>query len=127
MKTRRREAIARLSTLLAGLLLVACASDSAMSADDVYSIEVELSAAKPAPTKAPNPVNAVPIPSLVERGQSVTVHSRAQGLLGRNIYPVHADRSGNVWLGAWPTGLSRITNGRVGLPPLMLSAKNETT
>jgi signal transduction histidine kinase/ligand-binding sensor domain-containing protein len=47
------------------------------------------------------------------RRPRVTVHSRAQGLLGRNIYPVHADRSGNVWLGAWPTGLSRITNGRV--------------
>jgi ligand-binding sensor domain-containing protein len=47
------------------------------------------------------------------RRPRVTVYSRAQGLLGRNIYPVHADRSGSVWLGAWPTGLSRVTNGRV--------------
>jgi signal transduction histidine kinase/ligand-binding sensor domain-containing protein len=47
------------------------------------------------------------------RRPRVTVHSRAQGLLGRNVYAVHMDRSGGVWLGTWPTGLSRITNGRV--------------
>ena len=46
------------------------------------------------------------------RHPRVTVYSRAQGLIGRNIYPVHADRAGNVWLGVWPTGVSRITNGR---------------
>jgi signal transduction histidine kinase/ligand-binding sensor domain-containing protein len=47
------------------------------------------------------------------RRPRVTVYSRAQGLLGRNVYPVHADRSGSVWLGTWPTGVSRITNGHV--------------
>ena len=47
------------------------------------------------------------------RQPRVTVYSRAQGLLGQNVYPVLADRSGSVWMGVWPTGVSRITNGRV--------------
>jgi signal transduction histidine kinase/sugar lactone lactonase YvrE len=47
------------------------------------------------------------------RQSRVTVYSRAQGLIGRNIYPVHADREGSMWLGVWPSGVSRVTNGRV--------------
>jgi signal transduction histidine kinase/ligand-binding sensor domain-containing protein len=47
------------------------------------------------------------------RQPRVTVYSRAQGLLGQNVYPVLVDRSGSVWMGVWPTGVSRITNGRV--------------
>jgi signal transduction histidine kinase/ligand-binding sensor domain-containing protein len=47
------------------------------------------------------------------RQARVTVYSRAQGLIGRNIYPVYADPSGSLWVGAWPSGVSRITNGRM--------------
>jgi signal transduction histidine kinase/ligand-binding sensor domain-containing protein len=47
------------------------------------------------------------------RQPRVTVYSRAQGLLGQNIYPVLMDRSGSIWMCVWPTGVSRITNGRV--------------
>lgn len=47
------------------------------------------------------------------RQPRVTVYSQAQGLLGRNIYPVLLDRAGSVWMGVWPAGVSRITNGRV--------------
>jgi signal transduction histidine kinase/ligand-binding sensor domain-containing protein len=47
------------------------------------------------------------------RQPRVTVYSRAQGLLGQNVYPVLMDRSGSIWMGVWPTGVSRITNGRV--------------
>lgn len=47
------------------------------------------------------------------RQSRVNVFSRAQGLLGQNIYPVLVDRSASVWMGVWPTGVSRVTNGRV--------------
>lgn len=47
------------------------------------------------------------------RQPRVSVYSRAQGLLGQNVYPVLVDRSGSVWMGVWPAGVTRITNGRV--------------
>jgi signal transduction histidine kinase/ligand-binding sensor domain-containing protein len=47
------------------------------------------------------------------RQPRVSVLSQAQGLLGRNIYPILLDRSGSLWMGVWPTGVSRVTNGQV--------------
>jgi signal transduction histidine kinase/ligand-binding sensor domain-containing protein len=44
--------------------------------------------------------------------QHVTVYSEAQGLVGRNVYPVLQDRAGAMWIGAWSGGLSRYQNGR---------------
>lgn len=48
------------------------------------------------------------------RKQLVTVYSQAQGMVGRNVYPVLQDRSGAVWIGAWlPGGLSRLLDGKL--------------
>jgi signal transduction histidine kinase/ligand-binding sensor domain-containing protein len=47
------------------------------------------------------------------RHPRVTVYSRAQGLVGQNIYPVLADRAGSMWLGVWPSGVSRVKDGKV--------------
>jgi signal transduction histidine kinase/DNA-binding response OmpR family regulator/streptogramin lyase len=44
----------------------------------------------------------------------VRTFSVAEGLAARNVYPVRADSAGNVWVGTWGGGLSRIdTAGRV--------------
>lgn len=45
--------------------------------------------------------------------QSVMVYSKAQGLVGGNIYPVFKSSNGSIWVGTWPAGLSQIRDGRV--------------
>lgn len=47
------------------------------------------------------------------RKQIVTAFSREQGLISRNVYPVHEDRSGAIWVGAWDGGLSQIRAGKI--------------
>lgn len=61
--------------------------------------------------------------------QSVSVYSKAQGLIDRNIYPIYQDRSGAIWLGAWQSGLSCFREGKFrnytmaqGLPGRLVSA-----
>ncbi len=61
--------------------------------------------------------------------QSIDVYSKAQGLIGSNIYPILQDRAGAIWVGAWPSGLSRFSGGRFenfttaqGLPGQLVSA-----
>lgn len=46
------------------------------------------------------------------RKQLVTVYSRPQGLVGRNVYPIVQDQAGAIWIGAWSGGLSRFQDGR---------------
>ena len=60
------------------------------------------------------------------REQSIKVYSVAHGLAGDNIYPVLKSRSGEMWIGSWPAGLSRVRAGQVttltprdGLPGLV--------
>lgn len=45
------------------------------------------------------------------------VLSREQGLLDRNVYPVHQDREGSVWLGDWRGTLTRIDGGTITAYP----------
>ncbi len=61
--------------------------------------------------------------------QHITVLSSDQGLVSNNTYPILRSRSGDMWAGSWPGGLSQIHNGRVirtfgrddGLPDLVTS------
>jgi signal transduction histidine kinase/ligand-binding sensor domain-containing protein len=66
------------------------------------------------------------------RKQVVTTYSEAQGLVGRNIYPIIQGRDGAIWMGAWSGGLSRFQDGRFtnyttrdGLAPAGLTALHE--
>ncbi len=45
--------------------------------------------------------------------QYITVLSSDEGLASNNVYPVFRSRSGDMWAGSWPGGLSQIRNGRV--------------
>ncbi len=61
--------------------------------------------------------------------QHITVLSAAQGLVSNNTYPILRSRSGDMWAGSWPGGLSQIRDGKVirtfgrddGLPDLVTS------
>jgi signal transduction histidine kinase/ligand-binding sensor domain-containing protein len=46
------------------------------------------------------------------RKQFITVISKQQGLIDRDVYPVFQDRRGAVWIGAWNGGVSRLEGGR---------------
>jgi ligand-binding sensor domain-containing protein len=41
------------------------------------------------------------------RQQSITVYSKQDGLVGRNIYPVYEDSAGAIWIGTFGSGLGR--------------------
>jgi ligand-binding sensor domain-containing protein len=41
------------------------------------------------------------------RQQSITVYSKQDGLVGRNIYPVYEDSAGVIWIGTFGSGLGR--------------------
>jgi len=60
--------------------------------------------------------------------ETVTVYSKAQGLIDQDIYPIYQDKSGAIWIGAWHRGLSSFRNGRFsnysvadGLPAFLVS------
>ena len=41
------------------------------------------------------------------RQQSITVYSKQDGLVGRNVYPVYEDSAGAIWIGTFGSGLGR--------------------
>ncbi len=43
----------------------------------------------------------------------VEVLAEAQGLVHRNVYPIHQDRSGDVWVGALTGNVYRVSHGEV--------------
>jgi signal transduction histidine kinase/streptogramin lyase len=45
--------------------------------------------------------------------QQITVLSEEQGLASNNTNPVFRSKSGEIWAGSWPGGLSEIRNGKV--------------
>ena len=45
--------------------------------------------------------------------QSIETLSSAQGLASDGVYPVMKSSTGDMWLGSWPAGLSRVHNGQV--------------
>ena len=44
--------------------------------------------------------------------QVITTYSKASGLVDHNVYLIHEDASGAVWIGAWYGGLSRYKDGK---------------
>src|ERR1700744_5622131 len=44
--------------------------------------------------------------------KTVTVYSKAQGLIDQDIYPIYQDQAGTIWIGAWQKGLSSFRDGR---------------
>ncbi len=61
--------------------------------------------------------------------ETITVYSKAQGLIDQDVYPVYQDKSGAIWIGAWQKGLSSFHNGRFtnysvaeGLPAPLVSS-----
>ena len=60
--------------------------------------------------------------------QSIKVLSSTQGLASDGVYPVMESRQGDMWVGSWPAGLSRVHDGHVtaftkadGVPGLVTS------
>ncbi|WP_198137503.1 sensor histidine kinase [Terriglobus sp. TAA 43] len=61
--------------------------------------------------------------------QFIMTLGRPQGLVSDNTYPIFHSRTGDMWAGSWPGGLSQIRNGKVirtlgladGLPALVSS------
>ncbi|MGA2249788.1 sensor histidine kinase [Terracidiphilus sp.] len=63
------------------------------------------------------------------REETITVYSKAQGLIDKGAYPIYQDKSGTIWIGAWNLGLSSFRDGRFtnysvaqGLPAPLVSA-----
>ena len=61
--------------------------------------------------------------------ETVTVYSKAQGLIDQDAYPIYQDKFGTIWIGAWQQGLSGFRDGRFsnysvadGLPAPLVSA-----
>ena len=61
--------------------------------------------------------------------ETITVYSKAQGLIDHDVYPIYQDKSGVIWIGAWQLGLSSYRDGRFtnysvvdGLPAPLVSA-----
>ncbi len=61
--------------------------------------------------------------------ETITVYSKAQGLIDQDVYPIYQDKSGAIWIGAWQKGLSSFRDGRFtnysvaeGLPAPLVSS-----
>jgi signal transduction histidine kinase/ligand-binding sensor domain-containing protein len=61
--------------------------------------------------------------------ETITVLSKAQGLIDQDVYPIYQDKAGTIWIGAWQLGLSSYRKGKFtnysvaqGLPAPLVSA-----
>jgi signal transduction histidine kinase/ligand-binding sensor domain-containing protein len=63
--------------------------------------------------------------------QIVSVRTKADGLIGDNVYPVLEDGKGNIWVGVWEdrlcvsSGLGRMFAGRADIPIISATALEE--